>query len=249
MGHDCSQKRDPCIHSESGISGSAACNVDFGNNKCEPINGTNHYICRCGRSYSADPNLPFDNCKKKELPCASTLCIFGTCRVTEDGNYGACVCNLDYKGPHCDIPRGAWGKWHSWTDCAPQCSSQPQRRRVRDCFGETDDCIGAIEEVEDCAPFECPHEGNPEEVELANMSAMLVNTAKISIIGVLLGLAIMITLSGLSSRKTYVMEAVAIMKAKKHFEKKGAFASEQEDLDRLPSDHGWEWQWDDASKN
>ncbi|VDL93749.1 unnamed protein product [Schistocephalus solidus] len=130
-------------------------------NRCIPQLGTSSYYCRCSEGYAMDASLSYDNCLSRTTPCASQICIEGSCISSkfcewsvmlgyflQDGQQWMCDCDDGYTGTYCDKRVGEWSAWSTWTLCDPYCGPRRQRKRLRVCLSENQtDCTGAVENV------------------------------------------------------------------------------------------------------
>ncbi|KAL5105872.1 Cadherin-related tumor suppressor [Taenia crassiceps] len=136
MGPRCEKRRDACIENEdpNQLSGNQACRVYLGNS-CEPRVGTNIYTCHCSAIYSADDAVAFPNCYRRKQICAGVICRRGDCVSSRDQLSYVCVCQMGWRGRHCDTPDiRMWLPWEAWSGCSAQvCTGLGWRHRVRHC--------------------------------------------------------------------------------------------------------------------
>ncbi|BHF82961.1 hypothetical protein SprV_0802610100 [Sparganum proliferum] len=109
MGTDCSEELDACVVGsevydvthrapEDGTyamdlakpripPGFEACGTAVNSeNLCIPQLGTSSYYCRCAEGYAMDASLSYDNCLSATSPCASQICIEGSCVASKEGS-------------------------------------------------------------------------------------------------------------------------------------------------------------------
>nr|CDS27687.1 EGF region [Hymenolepis microstoma] len=136
MGPRCEKKRDACIENENPeqMSGNQACRVFLGNT-CEPRIGTNFYTCYCGGLFTSDKMVSFPNCFLRKPICSSVICHRGDCVASKDQLNYICVCQMGWRGRHCEIPDiRMWLPWEGWSGCsAAVCTGLGWRHRIRHC--------------------------------------------------------------------------------------------------------------------
>ncbi|KAM7534336.1 hypothetical protein Aperf_G00000105929 [Anoplocephala perfoliata] len=136
MGTRCEKKRDACIENEDPeqMAGNQACRVFLGNN-CEPRIGTNVFTCHCSALFTSDKYTPFPNCFRRKPICSTVICNRGDCVASRDQLNYICVCQMGWRGRHCDIPDiRIWLPWEGWSGCsAAICTGLGWRHRVRHC--------------------------------------------------------------------------------------------------------------------
>ncbi|VDM33777.1 unnamed protein product [Hydatigera taeniaeformis] len=136
MGPRCEKRRDACIENEdpNQLPGNQACRVFLGNS-CEPRVGTNIYTCHCSDLYGSDDTVAFPNCYRRKQICAGVICRRGECFSSRDQLSYVCVCQMGWRGRHCDIPDiRMWLPWEGWSGCSAEvCSGLGWRHRIRHC--------------------------------------------------------------------------------------------------------------------
>ncbi|VDO05217.1 unnamed protein product [Rodentolepis nana] len=136
MGYRCEKKRDACIENENPeqISGNQACRVYLGNT-CTPRTGTNFYTCECNGLYTSDKMVTFPNCFQRKPICSAVICNRGDCVASKDQLNYICVCQMGWRGRHCEIPDiRMWLPWEGWSGCsAVICTGLGWRHRIRHC--------------------------------------------------------------------------------------------------------------------
>ncbi|KAH9279922.1 hypothetical protein ECG_07974 [Echinococcus granulosus] len=136
MGARCEKRRDACIENEdpNQLSGNQACRVFLGNS-CKPRIGTNIYTCHCSDIYTADETVAFSNCYRVKPICAGVICRRGDCVSSRDQLSYVCVCQMGWRGRHCDTPDiRMWLPWEAWSGCSAEiCMGLGWRHRVRHC--------------------------------------------------------------------------------------------------------------------
>lgn len=133
MGPDCSFLRNSCIENyfKKYPSGNAACGL---NGKCIPMLGTNNYTCECNSGWHDDNSNEFLDCYEFRDKCSQVYCFEnGYCKSSVDNQKAICVCNQNYTGSYCHIPRVQWLEWEAWSSCEPTCGFDRIRKRSRKC--------------------------------------------------------------------------------------------------------------------
>ncbi|CAH8652283.1 unnamed protein product [Schistosoma rodhaini] len=137
MGYRCDRLRNPCIENNlpNRVPGNEACRTYLGN-KCNPINGTNHYTCTCVGNYKYSQKYSFYNCYERKNICDSILCQNkGMCVSSGDGKQFLCLCEYGWGGKYCTEPGiRQWFPWSPWSECsAAFYEDHGWKSRAREC--------------------------------------------------------------------------------------------------------------------
>ncbi|CAH8639684.1 unnamed protein product [Schistosoma haematobium] len=137
MGYRCDRLRNSCIENNlpNRVPGNEACRTYLGN-KCNSINGTNHYTCTCVGNYKHSPKYSFYNCYEQRNICDSIVCQNkGTCISSGDGKKFFCLCEYGWSGKYCTEPEiRQWLPWSPWSECsATFYANYGWKLRTREC--------------------------------------------------------------------------------------------------------------------